>query len=144
LYHPVVRWLAALFVVLPLTVAVACGEGEPGSPTPGTGSDEDYLRAVCIGIDQISDALVTATTAEAIGKVIEEFAATMRAINPPPDLTEYNQQFVAYLEEALRDPTSVVTTAPPLPPDDVRRRLARLEPGIPECRNPTFFGRGLE
>ena len=65
----------------------------------------------------------------------------MKALNPPADLAEYNAQFVAYLEAALEEPTSLVTTAPPAPPDDARRRLAALEPTIPECKDPTFFSR---
>lgn len=131
----------ACLVLLGL-VAVGCSGGE--TPPRGTGNDEDYLRAVCAGIDRVSDALVSASSANEIAAAIEEFADTMRAINPPPDLTEYNRQFVAYLDAALKDPTSVVTTAPPLPPDGPRRRLAQLEPSIAECREPTFFSRGLE
>lgn len=144
-YHRHVPRMLAPLVLTALLVGACSGKSGDDQPLPaGTGTDEDYLRAVCIGIDRVSDALVSATTAEAIGAVLREFAATMRAIDPPPDLVDYNQQFVAYLEAALRDPTSVVTTAPPQPPDAARRRLARLEPSIPECREPTFFSRGLE
>ncbi len=144
-YHRAVRRFLVPLLLAAVVVGACSGGGDNSDDLPaGTGTDEDYLRAVCIGIDRVSDALVSATTAEAIGQVIEEFAATMRSIDPPPDLVEYNRQFVAYLEAALRDPTSVVTTAPPQPPDDARRRLARLEPSIPECREPTFFSRGLE
>ncbi len=131
---------AALVGVL----AFGCSNGGSDRVERGTGNDADYLRAVCLGIDRVSDALVSATSADAIAAAIEEFANTMRAINPPPDLTDYNRQFVAYLDAALKDPTSVVTTSPPLPPDRARRRLAQLEPSIPECREPTFFSRGLE
>jgi len=144
-YHASVRPRLVAAILLPLVVlASACGDDDAGGQPRGTGNDTDYLRAICIGIDRVTDALISATTPEAIAAVIEEFAATMRQIDPPPDLTEYNRQFVAYLEAALKDPTSVVTTQPPLPPDDVRRRLAQLEPQIPECREPTFFSRGLE
>jgi len=137
------RLIAAILLPV-LAVSAACGGDDAGSQPRGTGNDTDYLRAVCVGIDRVTDALISATTPEAIAAVIEEFAAAMRQIDPPPDLTDYNRQFVAYLEAALKDPTSVVTTPPPLPPDDVRRRLAQLEPQIPECREPTFFSRGLE
>ncbi|MCL6645492.1 MAG: hypothetical protein K6U88_11040 [Dehalococcoidia bacterium] len=137
------RLFAAILVPV-LAVAAACSDDDASDQPRGTGNDTDYLRAICIGIDLVSDALISATTPEAIGRVIEEFAATMRQIDPPPDLTEYNRQFVAYLEAALKDPTSVVTTPPPLPSDEARRRLAQLEPQIPECREPTFFSRGLE
>ncbi|GIW12839.1 MAG: hypothetical protein KatS3mg062_0278 [Tepidiforma sp.] len=130
-------------VLLGAAAFSGCRGGSDAGPT-GTGNDEDYLRTVCTGVDRVTDALMSATTPDAIAAVIEEFAATMRAIDPPPDLAEYNQRFVAYLEAAVKDPTSVVTTTPPLPPDDARRRLAALEPSITECREPTFFSRGLE
>jgi hypothetical protein len=131
-------------VVLAGLLLAACGGDDDSPRATGTGNDEDYLRAVCTGIDHVSDALVSATSAAEIARVLEEFAATMKAIDPPPDLAEYNQKFVAYLEAAINDPTSVVTTSPPLPSDAARRRLAALEPGIPECREPTFFSRGLD
>lgn len=134
-------------VILGAVFLAACsggGGGDDQSEPVGTGTDEDYLRAICVGIDAFTDALLSATTADEIGRVVREFIATMQAVNPPPDLAKYNQQFVAYLEEALADPTSLVTKAPPLPPDEARRRLAALEPQIAECREPTFFSRGLE
>lgn len=147
MYHRHVRFrsLAGLLTaVVAATLLGACGGGDNPPKSTGTGNDEDYLRAVCAGIDQVSDALVAATSPAEIARVIEDFAATMRAIDPPPDLADYNQKFVAYLEAAVDDPTSVVTTSPPLPPDAARRRLASLEPSIPECREPTFFSRGLD
>ena len=73
--------------------------------------------------------------------MVREFAGQMAAVNPPADLTEYNADFVAYLEAAVDDPTSLVTTAPPEPSGDVRRRMAALEPTIDECKDPTFFSR---
>ncbi|WP_322818553.1 hypothetical protein [Tepidiforma sp.] len=135
---------ALLTAIVVATLLAACGGGDSSPKATGTGNDEDYLRAVCAGIDQVSDALVAATSPAEIARVLEDFAATMRAIDPPPDLADYNRKFVAYLEAALDDPTSVVTTSPPLPPDAARRRLASLEPSIPECREPTFFSRGLD
>ena len=133
-----------LTAVVVATLLSACGGGDKPPKAMGTGNDEDYLRAVCAGIDQVSDALVAATSPAEIARVLEDFAATMRATDPPPDLADYNQKFVAYLEAAVDDPTSVVTTSPPLPPASARRRLASLEPSIPECRQPTFFSRGLD
>ena len=141
-----------IFLLLALAVTgafvMACGgdDDDGATPTsvvtPGTGSDEDYLRAICIGTSNFSHALLSATTVEQIRTVVEEFANEMRALNPPADLTEYNLAFVAYLDAAATgDPTSLITTAPPEPSSDVRRRMALLEPTIDECRDPTFFSR---
>ncbi len=136
-----------LLLLLALAAAgfamTACGDDDdpPAGPSGPAGSDEDYLRAVCIGTSNFSNALVSKTTAADIAKVVEEFADEMRALNPPADLAEYNTAFVAYLESAISDPTSLVTTPPPTPPDEARRRLASLEPTIPECKDPTFFSR---
>jgi hypothetical protein len=143
------RILFLLALALPLTLAISCGDDadDDNTPTsvvtPGTGNDEDYLRAVCLGTANFSNALLSATSVEAIREVVEQFADEMRALNPPADLTEYNVAFVAYLDAAANgDPTSLVTTTPPEPPGDVRRRMALLEPTIDECRDPTFFSRG--
>jgi hypothetical protein len=136
----------ALFLVvfaLPLFLAAACGDDDDAQPTATgpAGSDEDYLRAVCVGTSNFSNALLSKTSADEITAVVREFADEMKALNPPADLADYNVQFVAYLEAALEEPTSLVTTAPPEPPADARRRLAALEPAIPECKDPTFFSR---
>lgn len=145
------RLFLLLACALPLALTTACFGGDddddgatPGV-TPGTGSDEDYLRAICVGTSNFSNALLGATSVDEIRTVVEEFADEMRGLNPPADLTEYNQQFIAYLEAAAEgDPTSLVTTSPPEPGDDVRRRMAALEPTIDECRDPTFFSRDEE
>jgi len=53
-----------------------------------------------------------------------------------------NEQFIKYLEDAVSEPTSLVTRTPPMPDKDAARRLAALEPGISECKDGTFFTRG--
>ncbi len=145
------RTLLLLACLIPAGLAFACGGDDDGdddtTPTvvAGTGNDEDYLRAICVGTSSFSDSLLSATSVEEIRDVVSDFADEMRALNPPADLSEYNVAFIAYLDAAVDgDPTSLVTTAPPEPPDDVRRRLAALEPGIDECRDPTFFSRDDE
>ena len=65
----------------------------------------------------------------------------MEETNPPSDLREYNDEFIKYLEDAVNDPTSLVTRQPPLPDDDIQRRLAAKEPSVEECKDPTFFSR---
>lgn len=142
------RFYFLLMLLLPLAVFVASclgGNDKDDDPAPASGgSDEDYLTAVCRGTSNFSDALVSKTTAAEISEVIRGFITEMRASNPPADLAEYNKEFVRYLENAVNDPTSLVTTAPPDPPEDARERLAAKESQVEACKNPTFFSRDDE
>jgi hypothetical protein len=125
--------------LLPLVLLfAACGDDDAPE---GGGSDEDYLRAVCTGSQNFSTALLSKTTPDEIADVIRDFIETMKDTNPPGDLVKYNDEFVQYLEEAVNDPTSLVTSRPPLPDNDVQRRLAAKEPSVAECKDPTFFSR---
>lgn len=143
-----VPYLFALLVVPFLLLGAACGDdgddedANVPSARPG-GNDEDYLRAICSGTQEFSNALITKTTAEEIGQVVQAFIDDMRETNPPDDLEEYNAEFIRYLEDALADPTSLVTRNPPLPSEDVQRRLAGKELSIDECKDGTFFSRDL-
>ena len=139
------RFLFAGAILLPaLVLFSSCGDdGDDDTPKSG-GTDEEYLAAICKGTSDFSNALLTKTTAAEIGDVIEDFITLMKDANPPADLADYNQEFVKYLEDALADPTSLVTREPPLPPDDIQRRLAAKELSVDECKDGTFFSRGLE
>ena len=144
------RWLLALFLLPVLPLAAACGGGddddeETATPTVNTEAgpplnDTDYLETLCTGLSNYQDALLSKQTAEEIGEVITDFADEMRAVNPPEDVSEFHLAFVSYLEAAVADPTSLVTTQPPLPDEDVRERLANKVNDIPECKYPTFLG----
>lgn len=126
-------------LVLPaMLFAAACGEDEA---PPGGGSDEDYLRAICAGTSNFSSALISKTTPGEIAEVIRDFIEDMKATNPPADLREYNEEFVQYLEDAVNEPTSLVTREPPLPSEEVQRRLAAKELTVEECKDGTFFSR---
>jgi hypothetical protein len=139
------RFLFAGAILVPaLVLFSSCGDdGDDDTPKSG-GTDEEYLAAICKGTSDFSNALLTKTTAAEIGDVIEDFITLMKDANPPADLADYNQEFVKYLEDALADPTSLVTREPPLPPDDIQRRLAAKELSVDECKDGTFFSRGLE
>ncbi len=138
------RLIPFVVFLLLLLVTAACGgskaqpavTADPSSPRL---SDEAYLKAICTGTSAVSDAAIAATTKEAIAKVIQDFSASMKAINPPADLEDFQSQFVKYLDDAVSDPTSVLTEKPPLPPDGPRERLTRKESQVPECRDPMFF-----
>ena len=139
------RFLFAGAILVPaLVLFSSCGDdGDDDTPKSGS-TDEEYLAAICKGTSDFSNALLTKTTAAEIGNVIEDFITLMKDANPPADLADYNQEFVKYLEDAVADPTSLVTREPPLPPDDIQRRLAAKELSVDECKDGTFFSRGLE
>ena len=143
-------------VALVLLIAAACGGGGGSGGSGGNSSggaapspsvtaagaplsDLAYLKTFCTGLTNYQEALVSAKDAQSIGNVIREFSGSMKAVNPPEDLREFHTQFVAYLDAALADPTSLVASAPPLPPESVRARLAGKVKDVPECKYPTFL-----
>ncbi|MGE5595467.1 MAG: hypothetical protein ACM3S1_05465 [Hyphomicrobiales bacterium] len=145
----VLSGVLALALVVPLA---ACGGGDDddnGEPTASASSgpplsDEAYLKVFCTGVTNYQEALTTATSEDAIGKVIQDYVSSLRAVNPPEDLREYHAEYIAYLESALEDPTSLTTKPPPLPGDSVRDRLARKVADIEECKYPTFLEQSTE
>lgn len=142
------KLLAVGGMLVPLLLVMsACGDSKsdpnPTTTTGGTGTDEAYLATICAGTSDFSNALISKTSADEIADVIRDFITEMKAANPPADLVQYNADFVKYLEDAVSDPTSLVTRNPPLPPKDVQRRLAAKELSVPECKDGTFFSRDL-
>jgi hypothetical protein len=134
--------LLLLPVLFALGLFVACGDDdEPEGPG---GSDEDYLRLICQGAQDFSNAVISKTTADEIGEVIRDFIGVMEEADPPADLRDFNDEFVRYLEDSLADPTSLLTRNPPLPDEDVQRRLAAKELTVEECKDGTFFSRELQ
>ena len=133
--------LAAAAPLALLLLAAACGSGDDAAPTPSGPalSDEQYLKVVCTGLTNFSDALLTRTKAEDIAGVIQEYIRQLQAVNPPGDLQKFHADFVKYLQDSVKDPTSLITRKPPMPADDIRRRVAAKERNVPECKNPTFF-----
>ncbi|MEO8541112.1 MAG: hypothetical protein ABI577_15325 [bacterium] len=136
------HWILLLLSLLSAFAMVisACG-GDDDSPAAGGGNDTDYLRAICVGTSNFSNALLSKTNPDDIAKVIKDFIEEMKKLNPPSDLVKYNQDFIKYLEDAVADPTSLVTRTPPLPSKDAQHRIAALEPSISECKDGTFFSR---
>lgn len=117
----------------------ATGSARAGS-TAGAGvSDEAYLKVICGGTDEFYNAVQTATTADAISKVIRNFITQLKSVNPPSDLRQFNSQFIKYLQDAVDNPTSLLTADPPLPPEKARNRLVSKESDVEECKNPTFL-----
>jgi hypothetical protein len=134
-----------LLVLVAVATAAACGGGGSNKSTPTASvsgppaTDEQYLKAICTGTQDFSDALVSKTTADGIAQVIKQFSANLKKINPPADLRTFHAAFIKYLDDSLTDPTSLLTKAPPEPPDSVRQRLASKESSVPECKSPQFF-----
>jgi hypothetical protein len=136
------RPVFAVLLLVPVLAFAGCGDDEPN--TEGGGSDEDYLALLCGGISEFSTALITKSSPDEIAAVIRDFIETMEGADPPGDLREYNDDFVQYLKDSVAEPTSLVTRQPPLPSDDIQRRLAAKEIEVEECRDGTFFSRSLE
>jgi len=90
------RALFFLVCALPLLLAAACGDDDDASATAAgpAGSDEDYLRAVCIGTSNFSNSLLSKTSAAEIAAVVREFAAD-EGLNPQPTSAAYNSECVA-------------------------------------------------
>lgn len=122
--------IAGLFALL----AIACDD-----PSPTDVDDEAYLAVLCAGLDRFSDAIQVETEEAGIAAAIEAFIEDLEAVAPPEDLRDFHGAFIAYLEDAVDDPTSPLVVPPPLPEDDVRERLAAKESSVAECREPTFF-----
>ena len=145
--------LIALATVLGL-FTVACGGGSgdtSGSePSPTSSdpaptiearvvSDEQYLAVICVGLQDFSTAIETETTEAGISSVIIAFIDELKAIEPPADVQPFHTAFIAFLQEAVDDPTRPLVVEPPLPSDEVRDRLGAKERSVAECREPTFF-----
>ena len=128
--------LWALSSRLPCSSPRACSDDEPPQ---GGGSDEDYLKVVCKGTQDFSNAILSKTTAGEIAEVIRDWIDLMKGADPPADLRKYNDDFVQWLEDAVADPTSLLTRKPPLPDDDVQRRLVSKELTVDECKDGSFF-----
>ena len=125
--------------VLVLTLLAAACSGDDAKPAGDASTDEQYLKIICTGLSNFSDALVSKTSSDEIAKVIKEYIASLKPVTPPQDLAKFHKDFQKYLQDALDDPTSLVTKTPPLPSEDVRRRIASKEANVPECKNATFF-----
>jgi hypothetical protein len=122
---------------------IACGGGDaPKTKNPDALTDEGYLKVFCTGLTDYQDALVSKTTKEDIAKVITDYIAALKTVTPPDDLTKFHSDYIKYLQDAVADPTSLVTRKPPLPSDSVRQRLASKTTDVPECKYPTFLGQG--
>jgi hypothetical protein len=152
-----IRLLAALSLA-PLLV-IACGGGgdaddgetptatstastvEPGSTpvTPVAVDDRGYLAVICSGLEEYTAAIIREQTVEGIQEVVVAYIDSLQSVIPPEDLAGFHAAFIAYLSEAVESPTDLLATPRPLPPDDVRERLADLENDVPECRDARFF-----
>lgn len=127
----------------------ACGGGSSNKGTTPSGSastssgapvsDEAYLKVICGGTDNFYHAIQTATTAAAISKVVKSFIADLQKVTPPTDLQQFNKDFITYLQDAVDNPTSLISVNPPLPPKAARDRLVSKESDVEECKNPTFL-----
>lgn len=125
---------------LALAGVAALGLAACGADAPAPLSDEEYLAVLCAGLERYAAAVDTETEAAGIAVAVSAFLDDLRAVAPPPDADGFHAAFIAYLEDAVDDPTRPLAVAPPLPAAEVRARLAGKERAVPECREPTFLG----
>lgn len=139
---------AAVVAGIALLMASCGGDDAKKTATPTAAStpagpplsDEAYLKVFCKGLVDYQDALLTARTADAITKVIQQFADAMEKVAPPSDIQRFHTDFVAYLRASVKEPTSLLTKSPPMPGNKERDRLASRVSSVPECKYPTFLG----
>lgn len=132
----------ALAVLLGLSVfAGACGSKDDGvlENAPEGVSDEEYLEVLCIGTEKFSSALVSQATPEKLREVIREYAASLRNVVPPRDVSKFHQEYIAFVESAEAQPALLVNGSPPYPPEPARSRIAGKESTVEACKNPVFF-----
>ncbi|MCC6383247.1 MAG: hypothetical protein IT304_12130 [Dehalococcoidia bacterium] len=140
--------LALVPVLAFLLLASACGGGDGGEKTTATSpvgggtplSDVEYLKVFCTGVTNYYEAVNTQPTKEGIAKVVQAYIDSLKAVQPPADLQDYQAAYLKYLQDAVNDPTRLLTQKPPLPAEGARDRLAGKVKDIPECKYPTFLG----
>ena len=132
--------------------AASCGGSDDGDGTPTSAAaspspsvatrdvtDEEYLAVICTGLDDFWFALNNARTVEEIRGTVTDFIDSLEVILPAPDVRPFHGDLLAYLNEAIDDPTQLATAVRPLPEKAVRDRLAEKELDVPECDDLTFF-----
>ena len=150
--HMLSRFAAVGVLGAMFAAFAACGDDGGGTKTDTSNpnetpvasgtplSDEAYLKVFCTGTVAYQDALLTKPKADDIAAVIKTYIASMEKVTPPEDLAKFHADYVQYLRDSVKDPTSLVTRAPPKPADGPRQRLAAKVTSVPECKYPTFLG----
>lgn len=139
------RLLLVGLAALPFALAACGGDSkDEGDPTPSANAltDEQYLAVFCTGVANYREALLNQPSAAGIANTIKTYVAELKKIEPPAGLGKWHKEYITYLEDAEKDPTSLVSTAAPLPPDADRARLVSKISSVPECKYPTFLGQG--
>lgn len=141
-----------VFLAVAGLVAASCGGGGDDDATPTSTlptaspsvatrdvTDEEYLAVICTGLNNFWFALNNARTVEEIRGTVTEFISSLEVVLPAPDVRPFHSDLLAYLNEAIDDPTQLATAVRPLPEGAVRDRLAEKELDVPECGDLTFF-----
>ena len=143
--------------VAPTQTAASAGAGGGSAGTVGTGTDQQYLKDLCVAGRAVADANKKESVAaksfnELAGKMAgpyENYAKAFAAANPPPDLKQWHDAAVTKINSAVavlsKDKNSKaldgVAEAPYSElPDPAKGRLAVLAPTMKECNNLTFAG----
>ena len=141
--------LPAAFALLAAATLACSGDSkprasntDPGEVVIATGTpvtDEAYLAVFCTGATHYQEAVNTERTKEGLARAVQDYSSEMAKLVPPEDLRAFHGSFIKYLNDAVSEPTTLLTKAPPLPPESVRSRLAGKTSNVPECKYPTFL-----
>jgi len=156
-----IRKLALRAGILPVAlgavVLAGCGGDDDGG---GSGSDEDYVGAICkAGLTfskdlekAFSDTSLLSDEDKAMDKladIFEEFADDFAKAKPPSDLKEWHEDAVKELKAGVKslkegDMESGIFAGDspfPEPPEDVAERLSKVAEGNKDCEEADFsFG----
>ncbi|HWO94237.1 MAG TPA: hypothetical protein VNL92_05690 [Dehalococcoidia bacterium] len=123
--------------------ATATGEAGTTDIDPDV---EQYVASFCTEFDQLFTDLSTTAADAGAGSLTEEeafaeieqainaFADRMDALDPPPSLQQWQDDFVALLRENAADPEAFSNLEPPEPPADVADQFNAAGETIPECQ----------
>lgn len=161
------RWaLFSAIAIIALMAVAACGgddggSGGPGGPggNVGTGSDENYVAALCKASKQFSDDLAKITAdpsklknpddiGDAFAEPFDAFAKAVSKAKPPSDLKEYHGQFVKTLNDTskkMKDSkdgsflSAFGETDFPEPPQAAKDRLEKVAAKNKDCKEAGLF-----
>ena len=132
-----------------LTMVVLGCSGDGGS-----GSDEEYVEAICVATDELSDVILqvfSAPSRDNVGEIMTDayrgYRDALRDANPPDDMEQYHGELVAIVEEAVDlldaggNPDEAFAATGDLedPPQAVQDRLTEAAQNVEACEGSEFF-----
>jgi hypothetical protein len=165
------RWMlfAPLLLVLPLSALIlgACGGDDDsggsnggGVTSGGSGSDADYVKAICVGFNKYiadftaaiakdpTNATDPAKAMKASAPMLSDLADAVSKAKPPKDVKSYNDQLVKSMRDAAQqakdgkitsfDQLGSIGNDVPEPSQAIKDRLSKAASGVSECSSGGF------